>query len=444
MAEPFKICPICETPNHRNATVCTTCGTSLVNIATVAIGAEPPTPDLGYDYRYGETDLFEGSLGRKTQLYVLGIVFALIVLTVSALLFTVRPSIFSPSQLPANTTIEAVFSNTPRPTINLATVTSGPPTTTPSPTPSLTPTPTITPTPEPCLQRVSAEDTLIGIVSRCGHRDIDVIDVVLEINGLEDAGRIQIGQIIEVPWPTPTVDPNAIPSETPEGSASEPDQTTDINIINLDFDPFAPTATATLQPGVTWHEVRLGENIISVAVQYGATIEILSQLNPEVPFQQCDFGEPTGGSSCTVFLREGQLLRVPAPTPTPTLPPTATGSETPTPTPTPTFNAPSALSPDNREVFDRVEFITLRWIGTGTLETGQTYRLQVENLTTGNIYTADTQELFFVIPPEWQGQDGRRHEYAWTVSVIDINNPDNPYFTTESRIFAWQAQGESE
>jgi hypothetical protein len=166
----------------------------------------------------------------------------------------------------------------------------------------------------------------------------------------------------------------------------------------------------------------------------------MSELNPQVTFSQCDFGKFGGGPQCVVQIYEGQLLRVPAPTPIPTLSPTPSGSETPTPTATATFNAPSALSPDNRMLFRRAEFVTLRWVASGSLAPGQTYRVRVEDLTTGVVYNGDTTDLFFIVPQEWQGRDSRRHEYAWSVSVIDINNPNQPSFTTETRTFTWEAQ----
>jgi hypothetical protein len=199
--------------------------------------------------------------------------------------------------------------------------------------------------------------------------------------------------------------------------------------------------TETLQPGVAWHTVRKDENIIIIAVAYGATLRILSELNPQVTFSQCDFGLGTGGENCVVQLFEGQQLRVPAPTPTPTIQPTASGSETPTPTATPTFNAPTALSPSNRAFFQKDDLITLRWVGTGTLSENQSYLIQVEDQTSGHEYSATTQELFFIVPNDWQSQENDRHDYIWSVSVIDSANPDNPYFTTETRIFTWQGQG---
>src|SRR5690606_25896060 len=55
------------------------------------------------------------------------------------------------------------------------------------------------------------------------------------------------------------------------------------------------TPTPTLQPGIAFHTVQSNENIIVIGTQYGANVEILSQLNPEIAFSQCDFGLDFGG-----------------------------------------------------------------------------------------------------------------------------------------------------
>ncbi|MBZ0301962.1 MAG: LysM peptidoglycan-binding domain-containing protein [Anaerolineae bacterium] len=339
------------------------------------------------------------------------------------------------SQTPSDAAADEVtlVTNTPRPTLFLPTVTADAP-----PTRTLTPSPAPTETPGPCMQKVQPGDSLIALVSRCGHRDLDVIDLVLEINHLDAPDVIQVGQTIEIPWPTATPNPDEEATATPqEATGSNPLVALvpeDGNTVVVFSQP-----TPTLQPGVAWHQVAQGENIISIAFNYGADLKILSELNPEVTFSQCDFGKFSGGPSCLVNIFEGQQIRVPAPTPTPTLSPTPSGSETPTPSATPTFNAPSSLSPGDRALFQRGELITLRWVASGSLGAGQVYRVSVEDVTSNRRYFEDTTDLFLIVPEAWQGRDSRRHEYQWTVSVIDSDNPGNPYFSTEPRIFVWEA-----
>jgi hypothetical protein len=417
-------------------------------------GAESVTeqPAGGYAHQYGETDLLEGGLTWKGGTYILGGILALtLVICIGTLIVVTLPIVsqIMPSPIPTLPALTnqpnpagsngAFVTLTPFPTMFMATVTPAPPTRTPMPTP------TPTETPSPCMQQVLPNDDLIAIVYRCGHRSLDVIDLVLEINNLADASRIQQGQILEIPWPTPTVDPNAIPTEAPTEGAGIPGiaaagSSADVN-ITTPLRGLGPAPTETLPPGVAWHRVQKDENIIIIAYNYGANVKILSDLNPEITFSQCDFGLDTGGPNCIVQLIEGQLVRVPAPTPTPTLSPTPSGSETPTPTATPTFNAPSPLSPDNRTFFGKDEFVTLRWVASGTLGPAQSYAVYVEDTTTGARYTATTQDLYFILPEDWHSTDNQRHEYSWTVSVIDNDDPENPYFTTLPRTFVWEGRG---
>lgn len=452
MAQQYKICPICDTPTHRNATLCNTCGATLANVEPVAPDSESATPNLDYNHRYGETDLSEATLRWKGGSYLLGGVVTAITLVLAAvvlsyglrLLSSQTPSSSSTASTPMLTQADdplTIMTNTPRATVYLPTVTQAPPSAT------FTETPTDTPTPGPCMQEVLEGDDLYALVYRCGHRHYeDIINQVVEINGLDDPSRIQIGQVLEIPWPTPTLDPNAIATEEVSDGASLESGASDDNInVNdsAEMADLSATLTPTLQPGVIWHRVQSGENIILIAIQYGVNVEIMSQLNPEITFSQCDFGLDAGGAACTAPIFEGQLIRVPARTPTPTLSPTPSGSETPTPTATATFNAPSALSPDNRSAFRPDELVTLRWVATGTLGPGQAYRVEVTDQTTGSYYSANTQELFFIVPEGWQGQDSVQHEYHWTVSVINTSDPSDPLYTTEARVFRWQGRGEN-
>jgi len=332
-----------------------------------------------------------------------------------------------------------MVTNTQRPPLQLATITLGPP------TPTYTETPSITPTQGPCVQQVLPNDSLIAIIARCGHRDYkDLMQTVLDMNNLTDANQIQVGKSIEIPWPTPTVDPNAVPTATPtgaQGSSLVGGTLVADSGVTRDASGLRVRATETLQPGVTWHTVSGEENIITIAVQYGATLRILSELNPEIAFSQCDFGLGSGGPGCTVLLYPGQEVRVPAPTVTPTIQPTSSGSETPTPTVTPTYNIPTALSPSDNAFFSKDDLVTLRWLGTGALNSDEAYLVRVEDTTSHQVYTALTEALLFILPADWQSQKNDRHDYTWTVGVVKQNQPDKPSFVTQPHQFTWQGRG---
>lgn len=445
-----KVCPICGALAHEQAVECGVCGAELSSAEVVRQIDDRRQVQQGYDFHYGETDLAENQIRWRGGTYFLAGVLALATVICVGSLFVGATRFLSnfsslsqsdvppiASSMPSGTTNSLVLAtNTAQPSLVFSTVTNAPPTRTPLPTEAPTE------TPGPCIQRVQAGDSLIGLVSRCGHRDLDVIDLVLKLNHLESPELIQVGQTLEIPWPTPTVDPNAtstgVPPQVGEISSGQTETVALANPQSNFPDPLVHP-TETLQPGVMWHTITKGENIISVAVQYGANAKILSELNPEVTFSQCDFGKFGGGPSCVVMLYEGQRIRVPAPTPTPTLSPTPSGSETPTPTATPTFNAPSALSPGDRALFQGQELVTLRWVASGTLGPGQVYRVTVRDLTDNVVYTDDTTELFYILPEAWQGRDSR-HEYQWTVSVVDANSGQTSQFTTEPRNFSWEGR----
>lgn len=449
MSESFKICPICGAANHRSSTQCATCGAGLM---APAQASSVPTSTLqntgsSYDFHYGETDLLEADMRGTSRRYLTAVVSGLVAFMLVGLVMVAAPSLLSDESGPA-----IALDVTPTLTrTSLPTVTSGPPTRTPSVTPTPEPTATPTFTPEPCFVTVQANDGLYAVISRCGHIGIgdDLLEAVQATNALSGPQDIRPGDVLEIPWPTQTPDPNALPADPPPEADGDQADTANTNsegetVVasdpgDEDFDPFF-VPTATLQPGIQFHVVQPGEDIISIAVQYGANLEILSQINPEITFSQCDFGEDFGGPRCSVFLSANQRVRVPAPTPTATIPPTPTGSETPTPTPTPTFNAPNLVSPSDRALFGSSELVTLRWIGTGILSADERYRLRVENMTQGIVYTVDTVSNSYVLPLEWQGTEERRFEFTWSVSVINLNTPDTLMFTTETRTLVWEGR----
>lgn len=450
MSQSYKICPICKTPAHRNATVCSTCGAGLSDVEPVGEKVVHNGSKPLYDPRYGENDLYEGQLSRRSDVYFVGILLTLAILVCGGGLLLVGPRIVS--LISPGSAVNALVTNTPVPTRGGAVVppTAGP-TNTPRPTLQLStvtpapPTPTETPTQGPCMQTVVSGDTLFALAGRCGHRDLSIIDVIVEMNDMDSPESLQIGQEIVIPWPTPTVDPNSIPTQAPqedEAAFADPEDGSTLAPAEVALRTSSIIGTATLQPGVGWHQVQANENIITIAFQYGADVEILSQLNPEITFSQCDYGSPTGGPNCIVNIYVGQQIRVPAPTPTPTIPPTPNGSETPTPSATPTFNAPSLTQPGDRSIFRQNQLITLRWVATGTLGRNQVYRVHVSDTTIGADYQADTQDLYLIVPEAWQGQElARRHEYVWYVSVIDRDRPDDPIYETVPRSFSWEALG---
>lgn len=436
MSEAYKLCPICEAQNHRNAIVCGACGATIADVRPQERAEGTERPAFGYDYRLGETDLAEESLGRRGRFFSVLLLLLVIAGLGAAAAATLGPRLFpgeTGPQAPAATR-EVLRAFGPS-------VTPGPPSPTDTSSPAPTLPPTETPTAAPCVQQVAADDSLIAIVSRCGHRNLDILPTVMARNGIVDETRIQIGQQIIVPRPTPTHNSAATPILQLATAASADDEVEETDgLALLAFDPFAPTLTPTLLPGLMWHVVAAGESMIVIALQYETDAKTLSDLNPEIDFALCDFGQTFGGPDCTVQLQQSQQLRVPAPTPTITPVPTASGSETPLPPPTATFNAPVAQSPADNAFFAPLEQVTLRWIGTGRLTDNHIYRVSLLNSDTLDQYEADTREMFFIIPANWQSTQAGSQNYVWRISVVNAATGEATY-ATEERRFVWQGSG---
>ncbi|MCE2490841.1 MAG: LysM peptidoglycan-binding domain-containing protein [Anaerolineae bacterium] len=320
-----------------------------------------------------------------------------------------------------------VVAHTPVPTLYLPTVTI---------TPVPPPTATEIPTRSPCLQEVRSGDSLIAIVTRCGHRDLDVLELVLEVNDLASAELLQAGQQLVIPWPTETgVATSAESALSLQGSAAIPDEESVIAADRVSFNA-ADRRAPTLQAGVMWHRVRSGETIVGIAFRYGSDLKVLSELNPEVTFSQCDFGQASGGPSCVVTIYDGQQLRVPAPTPTPTESPAPSGL--PTSTPTITVNVPVVFSPPDNRNFNGDELVTLRWVASGSLSEGEVWRVVVESLSSGQTYSKSTTSLNLILPAEWKEVQAGWHGYRWRVQLLRSNGD---ILESDNRQFLWETNG---
>jgi hypothetical protein len=412
---------------------------------------EPVTP---YDPAAGDDDLYAGDLsGRMGRLAVIVAVIAVLLLGVGIGLAVAHrlsgggdagprtEGIATPTAPPTSTPRAALPAQTLTPTrdmmLSLPTVTPMPPTA------------TLTPTVTPCYQTAQQGDTVLGMAYRCGHRELAIVDLILEINEMKNPEELQLGQTLEIPWPTPTSAPGQELTLTAEGAvpAGDGPEGTPTLRVNVFGTPDAlakyENIEPTLRPGQAWHVVEPGQTILSIAFTYETNLETLSQINPEIPFLQCDYGDPSGGPNCSVMLYEGQRVRVPVPLPTPTLSPTPSGPLTPTPTPTPTFNAPFALGPEDGARFAADQIVTLRWGSTGTLGAQERYIVRVRDLDTGQEYMAAVTELSYILPGGWQPRDRNRHTFEWRIAVGVIDEQGavvTERNVTAPRRFTWASR----
>ncbi len=451
-------CSLCGAIQPISARTCAICGAALTGepLAVPVLEAKTPRqrgPASRYDSGAGDDDLYAGDLsGRMWRLLLAVGIVAVLLLGVGLGLAVARwvagggdgtgprtEGIAAPTAPPTSTPRVATPAHTPTRDAMMSL-----PTVTPMP-PTATPTPTIT----PCYQTAQQGDTVLGMAYRCGHRELAIVDVILEINGMENPQELQLGQTLEIPWPTPTPVPGQELTVTaedaePEAEAPEAAATLRVNVFGT------PDALAkyeniepTLRPGQAWHVVEPGQTILGIAFTYDTSIETLSQINPEIPFLQCDYGDPTGGPNCVVMIYERQRVRVPVPLPTPTLSPTPGGTLTPTPSPTPTFNAPYVLGPEDGARFATDQLVTLRWGSTGTLGAQERYIVRVRDLDTGQKYTAAVAETSYILPGGWQPRDRNRHTFEWRIAVGEIDERGmvvTEQYATEPRRFTWESR----
>jgi hypothetical protein len=465
--KPSQECPICGAVQPLSARKCSICGAVLPGELTPVA----PLPSISsetekkkrvrYDPAEGDDDLYVSDLaGPMWRLIVIGGIVLALLLGVGIGIGISRYGDNDSNGNRPGVSVETLTTGDQRPTV--------PPTATarggqPSPTasqirePLITlatvtpapPTPTETPEPGPCLQTASAGDTVYGMAIRCGHQDMAVVDLILEMNGMDSAEELQLGQTLEIPWPTPTPGGEPVEQTDPEtGNQPEGQSEAAPEVILNEFgtpDLLATyqNAEPTLRPGQAWHSVADGETILSIAVLYDTNLETLSQINPEIPFLQCDYGMDSGGPNCSVMLYVGQRVRVPVPLPTRTPTPTPVGTLTPTPTATATFNAPYLLMPEDGKQFFADERVTLRWGGTGTLAENERYVVRVRDLEAGQDYTVLATDTAYELPGGWQPVDRNRHTFEWTISVASVDGQLNIVtedHKTEPQQFTWNSR----
>ena len=320
---------------------------------------------------------------------------------------------FAPSpQGEASPTVENISSPSPAPTEPSLTPSATPSSQPEVATPTLTPTPlppTITPTasdtPGPYEHTIQENETLGYIIQLYGYTDFDVIAEVVAINeNIPDADSLPgPGAVILIPrqTATPTLENSELTRVAQAGT------------------PTAPSVILPVQTAIIQHIVVEGETIVGIAQQYATTLEVISQLNPDIPFFGCDFSIASGGPDCNPPLQVGQAVNVPAPTPTPTLSPTPSGSETPTPTPT--YRAPMVVSPPQGGNAPPIA-VRLEWVSVGVLQANEFYLVQVRDTTGGTEYVEVTRNTSLRLPDTLIPSDGQPHAMEWTVRVAYPND----------------------
>lgn len=362
-----KVCPTCGTRLSENAARCLVCGTELA-----AKAAAPKTEKAVQASQMPKITLsLPAALGLLALFLVVG---ALIVFGV--LRGTGR--VTEPTPLATETTT---------------------PTITASPTETLIPTqvPTDTPLP-PFDYTVASGDTCSSIAFTFG---ISVQSLIVMNNLPVACNTLYIGQILKVPYPTPTASPP--PTAT--------------------FEAAQATIAACEKVIYTVNE---NDTLSSIAINYAVPQAAIKDFN--------------GLASDNVYLDQPLII--------PLCKRAATPGPTPTPTTPPPYPAPNLLLPADGGSFTLADdVISLQWASVGTLRENERYQVTIEDVTDGQgrrivDYVSDTK---YIIPNTFRPKDNLPHVMRWWVTTVRQTGSDEqgqPIWVSAGaqslqRVFSW-------
>lgn len=192
---------------------------------------------------------------------------------------------------------------------------------------------------------------------------------------------------------------------------------------------------ALLQSGssVGCYEVEEGDSIVAIAERYSTTLEVLSQLNEEIPFFGCAFTEPSGGPDCRPNIQIGQCVFVPLPTPLPSRTPTPTGDETATPTAT--YSPPRQLFPGAGASVLTSE-LRLQWVGVIGANDTDEYLIELVDQTANRSLHLVSAANDLIVPPQFAPENGQTSVMQWRVSVA--RRDDQGVYTTVGAPGVWR------
>jgi LysM repeat protein/ribosomal protein L40E len=367
-SQKTKICPTCGTRLSESATRCLVCGTELSTKAATPKRAQRAVQAS----RIPEITLsLPAALGLLALFLVVGAVVVFAGLNAGG-------RVVNPTAIPTATETATV---------------------TPTPTETLIPTDVPTATPQPPFDyTVAAGDNCSTIALAFGVS----VQSIITLNNLPVAcNTLYEGQVIKVPYPTPTV---------------------------------TPPATATLEPA---DATRAACETVNITVQENDTLSSIA-LNYAVPMSAIK--EFNGLSTDNVFL--GQNLTIPL------CARAATPGPTPTPTIPPPYPAPNLLLPADGAAFTLAnDVVTLQWASIGTLRDNEAYQVTVEDVTNGQgrkivDYVTDTK---YIVPTSFRPNDSLSHVMRWWIMPVRQTGSDEqgePIWdsagaSSEKRAFSW-------
>ena len=367
-----KVCPTCGTRLSENAMRCLVCGTEF--------NARPePKSAKKVEKSVQASRMPAITLSLPAAVGVLVVV---IIVAVSIVYFSLR------SRLPVGT-FENVETSTPT-----ETPTATQPSTATQPATEI---PTSTTIP-PFDYTVSAGD---GSCSQIAFTFGVSIQSIIIANNLPSTCPISVGQVLKIPYPTPTIPPAATTTSLPVDATKQACETVPIT-------------------------VQEGDTLSSIAANYAVSMEAIMEFN--------------GFTTTNVFVGNPLLIPLcmraatPGPTPTATIPPP--------------YPAPNLLLPADGAAFTLAnDVVTLQWASVGTLRDGEAYKIIVEDVTADQTrrltdYVTDTK---YIVPTSFRPKDNVAHILRWWITPVRQAGTDdqgqpiwvNSGTTSEKRDFSW-------
>lgn len=417
-------CPECGTPVPRQAKVCLMCGASVEDSAPSRKVPRIPLPKISW---------LPVRLPDSIRVTVLFAVLTLFVMLVVLLRFV------GPLLAQSVRRDQPIVLTTPA-RLRL-------PTSTVTPTPSRTPTSTPTVTPSPTETPIEVYHVVaVGENPGSIAAKYDMsLEQLIEANNIEDARKLRVGQALLIPptW-TPedaTPDPDWTPTPTPFiYTVQAGDNLSSIAIwagttvdaimrmnklenprwLSVGQQLAIPsdskkqgTPTPTLDVEFAVHIVEKGDSLLGLAMDYGTSIEAIKQAN-HIEDER--------------FIRVGESLAIPLGTSTPT--PLPTPLPTKTPTPGSPYAKPIVLLPAQEERFwGDTDPILLNWISVGILGEDDWYLVELKHIV-GQQEVEEygwTRSTSWRVPPElFPGPDSHQHLFRWHVRVVHGVGADVP------------------
>ena len=367
-----KVCPTCGTRLSENATRCLVCGTDF--------NAKPePKSAKKVEKSVQASRMPAVTLSLPAAVGVLAVV---IIVAASIVFFSMRASA-------PDGTFDVVETGTPTET----------PTATQPSTPTVLPTdiPTATLIP-PFDYTVSAGD---GSCSQIAFTFNVSIQSIIIANNLPSTCPISVGQVLKIPYPTPTIPPAATNTPLPVDATKQACETVPITVQD-------------------------GDTLSTIALNYAVSPEAIKTFN--------------GLTTDNVFIGSSLLIPLcmraatPGPTPTATIPPP--------------YPAPNLLLPADGAAFTLAnDVVTLQWASVGILRDGEAYQITVEDVTADQTrrltdYVTDTK---YIVPITFRPKDNVAHVLRWWITPVRQAGTDDqgqPIWVasgtvSDKRVFTW-------